>query len=365
MIHNVLALHDIESYCPLCGRDFGRSAKTEEHIFPRWLQKHCGLETVRLNLPNFIGKAYKSVKIDICYTCNNKRFGQLETKLSQLIRTDKAYSLVQELDLDLLAVWLGKILWLLCRKGHTYDDHRTRNEAISDKIVPHNLMPGATYLGMMLRSFAMRKGMFSCYVSDPPIPEFFYEPPYSLYIVEIDTRDDRFETFDYFDNLNVLGAAIRIGSLGVICVFDGGLNGRFRSYRYNHLTSEKLHPVQFSELTARIFYDNTVLHEDALKVQYFWNRSLNAVVAQTQTRRSFNPFLEEHQDPRRLASMIARLTCMDPDRILQGSENIFTTLEDGEGKFVPFVVTDKEIQEASSHPEHIVLGPMASRWRTE
>ena len=120
MISDVLALGDIASHCPLCGRRFGRVAKTQEHIFPRWLQKHHKLETGRLTLPNFIGKTYKSVKIDICEKCNHHRFGRLESEISRRVCSGDAYSAVQELDPELLAIWLGKILWLLCRKGHAY-----------------------------------------------------------------------------------------------------------------------------------------------------------------------------------------------------------------------------------------------------
>jgi hypothetical protein len=61
MIRDVLANRDIDTHCPLCGRSFGRVKSSEEHIFPKWLQQHHGLLTRRLNIPNFIGKPYKSV----------------------------------------------------------------------------------------------------------------------------------------------------------------------------------------------------------------------------------------------------------------------------------------------------------------
>ena len=93
---------------------------------------------------------------------------------------------------EVLAIWLGKILWLLCRKGHASQDYRTRDDLVSNRIVPQVLMPGLTYLGMIERAYAMRKNMYSCYLTDPPLPEFFYGRPYSLYVVEIDTRDARF-----------------------------------------------------------------------------------------------------------------------------------------------------------------------------
>ena len=78
MISDVLKPKDVETHCPLCGRSFARFPSDEEHIFSRWLQHHHHLWTRRLNIPNFTGKAYKSVKIRICKRCNGKTFGNLE-----------------------------------------------------------------------------------------------------------------------------------------------------------------------------------------------------------------------------------------------------------------------------------------------
>ncbi len=224
-------------------------------------------------------------------------------------------------------------------------------------------MPGTTYLGMIERAYAMKKGMYSCYLTDPPFPEFSYGPPYSLYIVEIDTRDARFEAFDFADNLSTLGVALRTGNVGFICAFDGGVHNRFRYHRFQHLICEKLHPVQFSELAARIFYNHTVLYEDAQRVQYYWNKELNAVIAQTQSPRSIDPFLEEYHDPGRLAAMIGHGICADPRKLLHEGGRVFSCLEDHEGNFLRHAVTEEEMETARRDPNQIIMGPLNSRWR--
>jgi len=365
MISDVLAVRDIAVACPLCGRKFGRVSKTQEHIFPRWLQKQHHLETRRLVLPNLIGKRYTSVKINICAICNHRRFGLLESKISRRVCSDDAFSAVQDLDPASLATWLGKIFWLLCRKSHAARNHRTRNEPKPDHIIPNALMAGITYLGMIERAYAMRKGMFSCYLDDPPIPEFFYGPPYSLYVVEIDTRDVRFEAFDFIDNLPTLSVALRTGNLGLICSFDGGLHRRFRFHRFHHLMREKLHPIQFGELMARIFYDHTLLHEDALRVQYYWDKELNAVIAQSQVSRFLDPFLRDRHDPRRLAYMVGRATYIDPKKILYKDGRVFTCLEDHNGNFLRYAVTEEEIAAARRDPHQTLVGMLESKWRID
>ena len=92
--------------------------------------------------------------------------------------------------------------------------------------------------------------MVACYAGDPPFPEFFYGAPYSLYRYRIDTRDARFEAFDFTDSPVALGVAFRSGNFGAICIFDGGIHRRFRSPHYDFLAGEALHPMQFGEVCA-------------------------------------------------------------------------------------------------------------------
>lgn len=363
MIKDVLKPRDITTHCPLCGRAFARFPSDEEHIFPQWLQRQYDLWNRRLNIPNFIGKRYTTVKIRVCQRCNGKTFGQLEARVAPVFAESDAFGAAANLlSDDDIAVWLGKIFWLLIRKSHSALDFRTRDLPEPDQIFPNDLFPGTLYLGMFERAFATGKGLVSCYAGDPPIPEFFYSEPYSLYRFRIDTLDQRFEAFDFADS-PVLGVALRSGNFGTVCLFDGGVHRRFRRRWYDFLEGEALHPVQFSEVTARILYDRTVLHEDAARVTYYWNEPLKLVVAQGHTRRSFDPFLAENHDPKRLAAFIGGHTLNDPDQILQPDGQIVSFLHDSKGRFKRFAVTEEELAAARSDPDQIVVGPMKTRWR--
>jgi len=365
MISDVLKAQDVSTHCALCGRPFARFPSDEEHIFPRWLQHHHNLWTRRLNIPNFIGKRYDTVKLIICRRCNNKTYGTLETRLSPVLTDSDPFVAAAHIDDDDFAVWLGKIFWLLVRKSHSVVDFRTRDLPEPDRIVPNDVMPGTLYLGMIQRAFATNKGMVSCYMGDPPVPEFFYAEPYSLYRFRIDPADRRFEAFDFFDNPVTLGVGFRTGTLGVICLFDAGLHRRFRSQMWGFLAGHALHPVQFAEVAARTFYDSTVLHDDAMRVTYYWNKTLNAVVSQLHTRRNFDPYLAERHDPARLAAFIGRHTFNDPKQILQPDGRAVSCLHDKNGDFLPFAVSDEEIQAARADRDQIVFGPMDAEWRTK
>jgi len=363
MISDVLKPKDIKTHCPLCGRSFARFPNDEEHIFPRWLQHHHNLWTRRLNIPNFTGKAYKSVKIRICKRCNSKTFGDLEARLAPVLTGADPFATAAAISDDELALWLGKIFWLLIRKSHAVPDFRTRNLPEQDRVLPNELLPGTLFLGMVERAYATRKGMMCCYSSDPPVPELFYGAPYSLYRFRIDTRDDRFEAFDFTDSPMVLGVSFRTHTLGVICLFDGGVHRRFRRPWYDFLSPEQLHPIQFAEVTARMTYDETVLDDDAKRVTYYWNGGLHSVVAQQHTPRTYNPYLQEHHDPARLASMIGQHTFNDPSKILTPDGGVVTCLRDSTGKFLRFAVTDEELAAARADPNQIVFGPMHIKWR--
>jgi hypothetical protein len=363
MIRGVLANRDIETHCPLCGRPFARVESSEEHIFPKWLQRHHNLWTRRLTIPNFLGKSYKSVKIRACAICNNIRYGKKETVLARLLHSADSYAECAAITDDALAIWLGKITWLLCRKSHSVEDFRTRNQPHMDRIIPHEIIPGTLYLGMIQRAFATKKGMLSCYVDDPFDPTLFVRP-YSFYRFRIDTRDNKFETFDFVDNVGVLGAAIRSNNIGLVCVFDGGLHKGFRAQRFNFLNDELLHPMQFNEVVAKIFYDQTVLDERACKVTYFWNVQLRSVIAMHHAPRFYNPYLQVNDDPKRFAAFLGQYTFSDPDTIISGDgSQVFTSLQDHNGAFLRYAVTDEEIEAARRDSNQVVRGPLNAAWR--
>jgi hypothetical protein len=241
---------------------------------------------------------------------------------------------MSSVDDDDLAIWLGKIFWLLCRKSNASIDPKTCALSTPDKVIPDDTIRGTTFLGFVERTFAVRKGMYSCYGSDPPIPEFFYGPPYSLYRFKIDTRDSALEMFDFKDNPVVLGVAMRTGNFGVICVYDGGLHRDFRSQWLHFLTGKSLHPQQFNEVVGRVFYDQTVLDPEANEITYYWNRPLKAIVAVTQTPRRYNPYLKKNYDASRCAQFVARFVNAEPSALLsKDGKHVLSGLTDKTGKF--------------------------------
>ncbi|TXM74206.1 HNH endonuclease [Methylobacterium sp. WL69] len=361
MINDALSPKDLSTHCPLCGRGFDVCPATDEHIFPRWLQDGYGIRGRRLNIPNAVDRHYKSVKVGICRTCNNETYSRLEARLAPMLTSDDPYEAAAAASDRELAVWLGKIFWLLLRKHNADPDFRTRRDPVPDMVIPGSLMPGAAYLGLFQRAFATGRDMMACYIDDPADTEF-YEPPFSLYRVKIDVRDTAAEAFDFVDDPFVLGAAIRLGTLGLICLFDGGLHRDFRAMHFPYLESESHHPVQFAETAGLIFYDGTVMHEQARGFQTFWSPALASVVAVNETPRSFDPYMMANHDPRRLARYLGRVLSQDPAEILDSEGNFFSTILEPGGGFFRYPVTEDEIAAHRRDPHRRFILQEA-RWR--
>jgi hypothetical protein len=64
------------------------------------------------------------------------------------------------------------------QKSHSVQDHM-RDAPQREQSLPEELVPGIAYLGIFERSFANKKSMLSCYLTDPPLTEY-YNAPYSL-----------------------------------------------------------------------------------------------------------------------------------------------------------------------------------------
>tara|TARA_R110002124_G_scaffold44422_1_gene135452 strand:+ start:9995 stop:11119 length:1125 start_codon:yes stop_codon:yes gene_type:complete len=361
MLVDVLNPRDINTHCAACGRSFARFPSDEEHIFPKWLQHHHDLWTRKLNVGNYTGKQYKSAKIKLCKRCNGTTYHALETLLAPLLTSDDPFGAVSVIGDDILATWLGKIMWLLVSKSRSAIDYRTRDEAQPDSILSADQVPGTLYLGMMQRAFATKKSMATCFLYEPRDPARLGRP-FSLYRFKIDTEDERFETFDFSDSPSTLSLMFRSGNLGVVCIFDGGLHQRFQSGSYEYFADQLLHPQQFAELAARITYDQTVLDERACEVTYFWDEQLNSVIAMTRTPRFYYPYLQEHHDEERLVDIISRLTLVDPSQILR-PEGVITTLLGSDGKFAKFPVTEAELAVARSDPDVFMMGELDADWR--
>jgi hypothetical protein len=78
--------------------------------------------------------------------------------------------------------------------------------------------------------------------------------PYSLFLFKVDNRENE---FGYRDEINTQTFALRIANFGlVMCLQDNGANASYHRELYEQIKEGTLHPIQFEEFSARVFYSN-------------------------------------------------------------------------------------------------------------
>jgi hypothetical protein len=75
---------------------------------------------------------------------------------------------------------------------------------------------------------------------------------YSLFLFKVDNRENE---FGYRDEINTLTFSLRVKDFGlIICLQDNGANRVYHREILEKIADKTLHPVQFEEFSARIFY---------------------------------------------------------------------------------------------------------------
>lgn len=348
--------------CPLCGTSFEVEPATTEHIVPQWLQERFGLRGLFYAIPSQLQKRYTSATFPACRRCNNEHFAGIEDQVLSLVDGDASADDVRYGGwMDRVAIWAAKLLWLMALKSNAGVDHRAAAAGEPAPILDDVFIDGLQLTHMILRAETAETAIASWPFRRPFMAEMA-SAPYSAYVFEIDTSDERFGAFDYIDNPGCCGIALRVGRLGFVCVFDGGHHARQLQYRVSKLYEHALHPLQFQEAVARIFYDQTCLRPEAEALTYFWNEVARMIVVTTDVGDG-QAYGEELHDPARLAEFLGRYTFHDPrDMVSADGARNWTSLFDDQGVFQRVAITDDEIAAARADPEKIVL-PIDAAWR--
>jgi hypothetical protein len=103
-------LRTSEDACFLCGSTSGEV--TQEHVFPKWLQRRFNLWTQRIGLLNDSLIQYRQLTIPCCSRCNNEDLSRLEVGVAAAV--DGGYGHASELDPHLLYLWAGNCFTAYC-----------------------------------------------------------------------------------------------------------------------------------------------------------------------------------------------------------------------------------------------------------
>lgn len=224
------------STCFLCGCRLGIKNRADEHVIPKWIQRKYKLGNQQLHLLNGTTIPYRQLTIPCCFTCNNKYLQPIETRMSLAVA--KGVAAVRAIDQHELFLWLGKMFYgLLYRELFLpWDRARNTNAKITSKV--------------LLKQYEMHH----LFLQSVRVPMIFMDfSPASILIVNTQEPDDVQQGWDYFDELNTMCIACRMGTVGIVAVLkDGGAQKPL--FPGMKLQRRRLHPIQFREVIAQVTY---------------------------------------------------------------------------------------------------------------
>lgn len=230
--------------CFLCSADITDSS-TNEDVFPIWLQKKFNLQDQLLNLINGTAIPYRQIKIPCCPSCNNEYLSRIENVVSTVF--DSGYTAFANLDKEILFLWLAKIFYGLLYKEHYLPHDRSNPEG--NTIIPREVLTRYMQHHMFLTG-AIR-----------PMDNLIIGTtvPASIFVFNLQTPDEEQLKFDFRDDKPCMIMNLRIGEIGILACFDGGVTERVMKNHFLKYAKRPLHPIQFEELSAQFFYKARLL----------------------------------------------------------------------------------------------------------
>jgi hypothetical protein len=234
--------HNYESNsCFLCSTLLNEDNKTEEHVFPKWLQKKFNLWDQELGLVNRTYLKYRDLKIPCCKECNNNLLSGLEIEIKNSV--DQGYERFILLDEFKIFRWISKIFL-----GIIYKElflHLDRKNPDSGTIMDEELLKKYRILHLWSQLDIQDNKEFC---------------PGSIFIFRSQKPTEINKQFDLIDD--ALNGVICIRMADIFLVADFLENGIHKKSMGGFLDKYKtisLHPDQCRELGARIIYKASLL----------------------------------------------------------------------------------------------------------
>lgn len=238
--HSFIEQSTSDDICFLCG-EVGREV-TQEHVFPKWLQRRFDLWTQRIGLVNDSLIQYRHLTIPACASCNNGDLSRLEAAIARAV--DGGFAAAALMDPYLWYLWAGKLFYGTLRRELSLVRNRANPE--DGTIVSSALLKSFSSLHLFLQGIRKQH-------------EFVGDPPYSVLVCNVHDLDQP-RNYCYRDNLTHMTASVRMGEIGLlVCFEDGGLTKESYGRFVADVAGRKLHPIQFDELTAKVTYQVALL----------------------------------------------------------------------------------------------------------
>lgn len=222
--------------CFLCGTKLDEENRTDEHVFPRWLQREFDLYDLRMGLPNDTEIRYRQLTIPSCQACNGRWLAQLEDKVSNAFR--EGPEAFEALGPVTLGLWLSKIFYGLLFKDISLA--LDRSDPNSGPLLEPQWLKTYFELHQVLQVI---RGALELTPGQVPASVFVFRT------LDSEITKNR---FDFRDTTAVPFIALRLGPVAVVgCLLDwGSVEGALRIDDIAEAQSFELHPTQFLMIAA-------------------------------------------------------------------------------------------------------------------
>jgi len=154
--------------------------------------------------------------------------------------------------LDLVFIWITKILLAIIYAERLLPLRRRYPQG--KRILARELWDSFQMTHFFIQSLIVPMQFTTCDDDEPRIPG-------SVFVFDLNTANTpEQQLYDFRDDVCTLSIFIRLGSRGIIAVADGGAIDMEIGDVVRRDADRKLHPIQFCEIGARIFYKATLFN---------------------------------------------------------------------------------------------------------
>ena len=224
-------------HCFLCWTPLTDDNRTDEHVFPKWMQEDFSLFSQPLTLPNKTWIPYRQIRVPCCKRCNNEALSRLEQMVANAVRSgfdDFVHGVPKKEQF----LWLQCLFYKMLYRDMSLLSDRSKQDG--------RTISSPLDLASLRLSHAFLRGI------DRTV-EFTACFPASIYIVRTKTGPDPALNFDYMDSIPDVCMAIRMNDIGIVGLLrDGGLHEMvMKPQMPDGMLDREFNPVQFRNLFGR------------------------------------------------------------------------------------------------------------------
>ncbi|MBK0382100.1 hypothetical protein I5M32_03930 [Pedobacter sp. SD-b] len=204
-------------------------------VFADWLSEKYHLKDMPFKMLDESMKTYADIKIP-CSQTSADQINNLEEKIEQAF--ENGYEAVVKLDKGLIFIWVAKTVY-----GVIFNEIQSAIKQQNTFAEGFNMSQGLIHKFGMLHTMLQK-------VNLPIVFDGFM--PYSLFIVKVNNTENEFA---YRDEINTLSFSLRMKDFGLLInLQDNGANKVYHQEIWDKIKGKTLHPIQFEELCAKVFY---------------------------------------------------------------------------------------------------------------